>query len=339
MKIKLFSLFLILSLQMAFTSFLEAKHAKLFRTEADEHIYLCQQYNKACELYNKEKWRRAIIEFGKVTCVSPNSEEAAEAYYYLGVSFFQLREYDLANDAFSNYLKASGRSCFFEEVVYYKFCIAEYFKNGQRKRFFKMRYSPRWATAYSMALTIYDEVTVLLPNHELAARSFYSKGELLASMGEYRESIEAYQMLIRRFPRYEFTPQSYLQIAEAYCCLARYELQNPDLLALAELNARKFKEEFPRDEKVELVQGRVACMKEMYAKGLSDIGLFYERVCKPNSAVIYYQNAIEQFPDTAIADFCRERLTSLGCEYEEEEGESCQSEETPVDSELGAENE
>lgn len=313
----LFAFFLLVS-SFLFSSSLQANRVRLFRTETDAQIYLTEHYNKGCEYYNKQDWRCAIDELEKVVYFFPNSEDAADAYYFLGVSFFQLGEYDLANESFSSYLKAPGQPIYFEDAVAYKFCIAEYFKAGQRRRLCKIRYLPKWATARTMALTIYDEVATAMPNNELAALALYSKGDLLQIMGDYRESIESYQLLIRRFPRHELTPQSYLKIAQAYCQVSCYELQNPDLIALAELNVRKFREDFPRDERVELAEGYVCRMKENYARGLSDMGRFYERTKRPSAAIIYYQNAIQEFPDTRIANYCRQRLACLGCEAEED---------------------
>jgi hypothetical protein len=141
-------------------------------------------------------------------------------------------------------------------------------------------------------------------------------------MGNFRDAVDTYQMLIKRFPKNELTPDCYLKIAESFCQQSLYEFQNPDILALAELNVRKFKEEFPRDEKTETADGYVCRIKEMYAKGLCDVGLFYERMGQPEAAIIYYQSSIEEFPDTNVAKYCRRRLACLGRPFEDEEGPS-----------------
>jgi tetratricopeptide (TPR) repeat protein len=306
-------IFLILTLLTSAPLPALVKLKTLFKTEQDADIYVTMHYNKGSEYYNKGQWKRAADEFEKVVFYGSGCT-AADAYYFLGVSFFQLGEYDFANHAFSNYLKTAEHPQYFEDTIQYKFCIAAYFKSGEKRRLFKVRYFPKWATAKTAALHIYDEIIVAIPNHELAAQSLYAKGSLLLSMEEYRESIDAYQTLIRRFPRHELTPQAYLNINKAYCEQSRLDFQNPDLLGLAELNARKFKEEFPRDERVELAEGYVRRIEEMYAKGLYDVGRFYQRIGAPAAAMIYYRSAIEEFPNTSIADCSRLRLESLAGE-------------------------
>ncbi|MFI0434174.1 MAG: tetratricopeptide repeat protein [Parachlamydiaceae bacterium] len=314
MKIKCISLFYLLTALCFCSSSLYAlkPKTKYFKSKEEADCYLMKHYHLGCQSYNQGQWRSASSEFEKVIFYFPCSDEAAEASYYLAVSYFEMKEYDFANEEFSNYLKASQHPAFFIDAVTFKFCIAEHFKQGKRRRPFKMRYLPKWISAQDSALTIYDEVIAALPNHELAIRALYAKGELLHEMREYRESVDAYQTIIRRFPKNDIVPACYLNIADNYVKQAALEFQNPDILALAELNIRKFEEEFPRDERVTIAQQSVFRIKEMYARGLCDLGLFYERIKHPEAAAIYFQSSIEEFPDTSVAKFCRSRLICLG---------------------------
>lgn len=313
-------------------STLSASISKSFKSEEEADCYLTTHYNLGCKHYNRQEWRSASSHFEKVIYFFPCSEAAAEACYYLAICYFEMKEYDFANEEFSNYLKASYHPVFFEDAVYYKFCIAEHFKAGKKKRPFKMRYLPKWVSAQDLALTIYDEVVAALPNHELTILALYSKADLLKKMGEYRDSIETYQTIIRRFPKDEIVPVCYLTIADTYYQQSRYEFQNPDILALAELNLRKFKDDFPRDERVAIAEESVCGIKEMYAKGLCDLGLFYERMGQLDAAAIYYQSSIEEFPDTHVAQFCRSRLLCLGY-TNEEDAVPCEDETAPILSE------
>lgn len=293
-----------------------ATRSKSFKTSAEAENYLNTHFNNGCALYNEKKWKDAAGEFERVVFFCSNQPLAAQAYFYLGVCFFEMKEYDFANTAFSNYLKACEQPEFFEQVIYYKFWIAEYFKSGGKKHYLGLRYCPKWGCGKEMAITIYDEIITTVPNHNLAVASLFSKANLQHSQQEYRDTIETYQTLIRRFPKNELTPQAYLNIAKTYCELSRLEFQNPDLLALAELNVRKFKEDFPRDERVETAEGYVQRIKENYAKGLCDIGRFYERTKNPNSAAIYYQSSVEEFPETDISSYCRYRLNNIELDEE-----------------------
>lgn len=292
---------------------------KPFKSPEEAAIYFNCHYAKGCHYFQREEWRSAAKEFEKVTFFDPNADAVADAHFFLGVSFYHMGEYDFANHEFTSYLKTSQHPTHFGEAIDFKFCIAEAFKAGAQRRLFTLRYCPKCVSAREMAVTIYDEIITAVPNGELTVQALFSKGCLLINMGEYKDSVDAFQTIIRRFPKHEIIPSAYLNVAQAYYHQAKREFQNPDILAFAELNARKFREEFPRESKLEIADEYVKRIKEMYARGLTDLGLFYERTGKPTAAVIYYRSAIEEFPETNYANFARDRLRVLGIEIGDDE--------------------
>lgn len=280
---------------------------------ADQHFKL------GMTAMNNGDWREAVRQFTVVTTNFPTSPIGQEGFYYLGIAECNMEEYDFANDAFSQYLKCQNNPQHFLSAIEYKYYIAEKFRCGARRRPFGTKQLPKWATGQSMALTIYDEVIAAMPSNEMATRALYSKGFLLWEMCEYRDSIESFQLLCKRFPKCELTPDCYVLISRVYLDLCQSEPQNPDILAFAELNARKFKQEFPKEERLAEAENNVQEIKELYASALYETGIFYEKVNKPRASIIYYYNAINQFPDTNIAQRCKERLHVLDPSFSEED--------------------
>lgn len=256
-------------------------------------------------------WYEAIKNFNSLLKYHQDSSLIEDAYYYLGKSYYRMQEYEFANEAFTDYLKFKSNPKFFEEVLAYKFSIAEHFRGGVSRRPFAAQYLPKWLSGYEISLGIYDEVIAAMPSHELAALSYFYKGCLLWKMREYHDSVESYQTFIRRFPKHELAPQAYLNITKVYLEQSRREFQNSDLLAFAEVNVKKFRSEFPRDENVDIAEQEVARIKEVYACGLYETAYFYERIGKPRASLIYYEKAILQFPTTRIAGACRSRLSCM----------------------------
>lgn len=272
---------------------------------AEEHYWL------ACAAYNRKEWKEAAKQFRIVSSNFSSTPLGQDSYFYLGIAYFELEEYEFANDALSTYLSCHANPQYFEEVMEYKFEIANRFKNGAKRHFFGVKQLPMWASGHSHAVEIYDEVIAAVPCHELAAWSIFAKADMHRSDHQYRESIDMYQLLIRRFPKHELAPESYLLISKIYVEQSAYELQNPDLLAFAQINVRRFAQDFPKDERLATAEADVQCLKETYANALYETGQFYERIRKPAASAIYYHNAIEQFPDTAIAQLCRQRLSTI----------------------------
>lgn len=262
--------------------------------------------------FDAEDWGQATIEFSIVALNFPNDPKGHLAHYYLGIAYYYLEEYEFANDALSAYLNAESHPTYFKEAIEYKFAIAEEFRCGAKRRILSSRACPKWADARELTLTIYDEIIAALPSQDIAARALFRKGCLLLNMEEYRDSVETFRMLIRRFPKHELAPESYIAIARVYLCESYGEFQNPDVLALAEINLRKFKEDFPREERIAQAEEDVMAIKELNAQGLYEMGRFYERTGKPCAAIIYYRSAVQRFPETCIVESCLWRLQCLG---------------------------
>lgn len=284
-------------------SFIDAKDVPTLSPE--EH------YQNGVNAFNAGDWNEAATQLRIVAINFPRFCCIEDTYFYLAVSYFNQGELDFANETFTDYLQGSSQPKHYEIAAGYKLTIADRFACGYKKRFFGSKRFPRWAPAKELALEIYDEVIAMLPCHELAARAFYSKGCLLREFREFRESVEAFQGLIRRFPKHELAPESYLAINKIYLEQCQYEFQNPDLLVLAQINLRKFQLAFPREERIAEAEADIYAIKEIYASGFYETGQFFERKKKPHAAIIYYKNALKQFPETSTAQLCKARLDVL----------------------------
>lgn len=293
------------------------QNGKLVNADIVATLPVDQHYNLGIKAMRDCDWREASRQFTIISTQFSSSPYGQESLYHLGVAEYNLSEYDFANDAFSQYLKSQNNPQHFLNAIEYKYYIAEKFRCGARRRFLGTKQLPKWATGRTMALKIYDEVIGAMPSHEIATRALYSKGFLLWEMDEYRDSIDAFQLLCKRFPKSELTPDSYVIISRIYRDLCRSEPQNPDILAFAELNARRFRLEFPKEPRLSEADQNVQQIKELYAGALYDTGKFYEKLNQPRASIIYYYNAINQFPDTQIAQKCKERLHALDPNFSE----------------------
>lgn len=316
MKIKrlcvLFACFCLLSQEVS--AGITIKDGWFVSTEEVATMSAEEHFNEGAQAMACQDWYEAAKQFRIVSCNFPDTAIGQESYYWLGVAYYQLAELDFANDAFTAYLKSQNTPQFFEQTIYYKFNIANRFRLGAKKRLFGTKQLPKWAPAYELAIEIFDEVIAAVPCHDLAAQALYIKGYVRWQEHAYRDCIDVYLQLIRRFPKHELAPLCYLNITNVYLEQSQYEFQNPDLLGLAEINVRRFEQEFPGDERLLQAEYNLQTIKETYAHGLFCTGMFYERTKKPWASVIYYQRAINQFPDTQVAQMCYRRLNFLeGC--------------------------
>lgn len=270
-------------------------------------------YEMGLDAYKQKDYTHATKELTLFLAKYPHSSKAEEARYILGLSYLCLADYGMANAAFSDYLKNSLSPVHFEDVVKYKFFIAEKFRCGAKKRAFNLPYARICASGLQDAKEIYDEVASILPNQEIAGWSLYRKGCLLVSEGAFREGVEAFQTAIRRFPGTVIARQSYVGISFAYLQESKLEANNPDLLCLAMINLKKFKSDFPGDSCIAIVEKQFSGMEEFYAHGFFEMAQFYERTCHLEAAYIYYATTIREFPGTQCAKKAR-RILLEWCE-------------------------
>jgi outer membrane protein assembly factor BamD (BamD/ComL family) len=288
------------------------KNGKFIDTTEMAELPIQDHFNKGIECLKNKDYHEAVHQFKIVTVSFPDAELAYEAYYYLGISYYHAGDMDLANQSLSSYLKTPNNLKHFEQTFRYKLAIGDAFKNGAKKHMFGSKKMPQWFPAKEEAVKVYDEIITSLPNHEITSKALFSKAELLDEEGNFRASREAYQTLIKKFPKTPLAAASYVKISESLLKQVHAEFQNPDLLSLAELNIKKLKTSFPRGEaQIQKAESLFSEMQEIYAQGLYETGSLYERKKEPKASLLYYDSAVSQFPNTKIADKCRERIKAL----------------------------
>jgi len=285
----------------------------------DKYVPICsvqEHYDLGCQEFYKNNWDDALINFMVITYHYQESPFYHDAIFYSGICYYFQSEYDLANKQFDRYLSVGGKLKHFEKVFEFKLEIANYYAKGKKKHIFGWERLPKWAPAKGDALSLFDEIIAALPGKEIAAQALYNKPSLLKIKKEYRESIEALQVLSRRFPKHSLAAESYLRISEIYLDQGRLESQNPDLIALAQVNIQRFVKSFPSDDRIDQAKMNLLAMQEVYAQSLYDTGRFYERKKKHSASSIYYEDTIRKYPGTKAAAKSEERLARLGSAHQ-----------------------
>lgn len=287
------------------------QEGKLVNKEEVATMSVQEHYSAAMGALQKKKWDELVRHATIVTKNFESTPFAFEAYYYLGVGYFNQKEFEAANQAFSTYLKKQTTPKHFEEAIEYKFSIAEKFQKGAKKHVMGWRSLPKWIPAREEALAIYDEVITALPHHDLGAKALYGKGKLLLKDEDFKPSVETFQTLIRRFPKNALAASSYLAIGEVYLERCQTEYPDPDFLELAAINLRKFKQDFPGDGQIAAAETMFKKMQEIYATNLFETAQFFERTKKSQASVLYYTKVVSNYPDTECAILARKRLEVL----------------------------
>jgi len=296
------------------------KSGKLINTDEVATLSVQEHYSAALEAFQKNDWTEVARQATIVIRNFPETPFYQEALYLLGAAMYNVGEYEISNKHLSSYLRKQAALQHFREAIDLKFRIAEQFKDGAKKHMMGWKALPKWVPAYDEALKIYDEVISALPNDDLAARALFGKSFLQLAEEEYASSIETCQTLIRRFPKHELAPEAYVQVAHIYLTESQEKYPDADYLDLAEINMKRFRADFPSDDRLLTVEKIFEEMQEVYANSFYEIGQFFERTKKPHAAVIYYAKIVKTFPNTHSAELSRSRLKTLRPSAEKQTG-------------------
>jgi outer membrane protein assembly factor BamD (BamD/ComL family) len=287
------------------------KGGKVMNVEEVATLSVQEHHSLLLEAMQGQNWQEMIHQANIIIKNFPDTPFYQESFYFLAKAYFSMRDFDIANQHLSNYLKKQTALQHFRDAIELKFQIAEKFRDGYKKHIGGLEMLPKWMPAKDEAVKIYDEVISALPNDDLAAKALYGKGILLLEDQEYTASVETYQTLIRKFPKHPLTPDAYVEIARVYLTQSKDKYPDADYLDSASINLRKFRQDFPMDARVEEAEKIYGTMQEVFAESFYEIAQFYERAKKPHASILYYSKIIKTFPNTKSAELSKKRLKVL----------------------------
>lgn len=286
----------------------------IFALEESELVFEDQtasvtEYNSRLqEALATSNWWSVIDNSDVISYNFPTTPFAQESPYLTGYAYFQMGQFELANQALSAYINHSATHSHFEEAIQLKFEIAEAFQHGKKKRLFGSHKMPAWLPAQENALEIYNEVITVVPHSTMAAKSLLGKAKIQKEFEDYKDSIETLTQLIRKFPKSEEAAAAYLEVNRVYLTQCKSTSLDLDLLDLASVNLKKFRLSFPREERLEEATKLFLETEELFAQNLFETGKFFEKTKKIAASKIYYNKVISKYPSTDAAKLAREKI-------------------------------
>ncbi|AEB41377.1 hypothetical protein CPE1_0076 [Chlamydia pecorum PV3056/3] len=273
--------------------------------------YSAEEYFSQGQVFlERQHYRRALLCFGMISHHFPSHTLHSQALFFTGKCYFELGQPDLADKAFAIYLQQPDAE-YSEELFSIKYAIAESFAHGKRKHLFLLEGFPKLGNADEDALRIYDEVLTAFPNQDLGAQALYSKADLLIVKKDLAEAIKILKKLTLQFPFHSLSPKAFVRLSEIYLQQAQKEPHNVQYLSLAKINEEAMLKQHPNHPLNQVVSANVLQMCERYAAGLYSTGRFYEKKKKHSAAKIYYQTALEHYPQTSLVAKCNKRLQRI----------------------------
>lgn len=266
-----------------------------------------EQYEWAMSFYEAKDYQRAAAEFEKLTKNFEYSEYAAKSQYYVGLCYENMGKFYIA---FQNYQKTVDNFPHIEnmdEIIAREFNIAN---------IYAVKESPKVLgtdimTSMERAIEIYKKVVDNSPYGKLADEAQFKLGEALKKVERYDEAIIAFQKIADDYPSSKFADKAKYEVAT---CAYKSSLK-PDYDIESTDKAIKAFEEFSQGNSTEDLSKEASStiqrLKDKSAEKSMSVAKFYESQKHYESAIIYYQDVVDRFPDSSLINTAIAKIEEL----------------------------
>ncbi len=265
------------------------------------------QLDWAISFFNQKDWDRAIDEFEKLVNTFPTSRLAAEAVYYEGLCWEQKGDLAKAAETYQKLVDRYPYSDRIKEAIKREFEIANEFSSGSKVKMLGVAVLP----GQDKALEIYTHIVKNAPYGSYGDQAQFQTGELYKRLGEYDLSRKAYQTVVDEYPNSELVPKARYQIAYSSMMASKKSQYNEQHAEQAIQEFKEYKEKFPVEPQALEADESIKVIRREKADRDLKVAEFYEDQKKWKSAKVYYEELIQNYPETSAAVEAKKRLDGV----------------------------
>ncbi len=249
-------------------------------------------------------YKKALRETQKFVEFYGEAPEADENQFLRGEIKLAMDDYMDAAKEFQQVITGYPESDLFDDVIAKQYEIGDRFYALGEKRlgdeeWYKFRFFRK--KPFKQAIEVYSMVIENQPFTAAAAEAQYKVGLCHYTREEYQEAAFEYRRVVEDYAGSDWVDEAAYGLAMCYygeSMPPAYD-QSPSYLTVEAIDI--FKERYPSDARVAELEPKRTEMVENIAEQRFETGKFYERRRMFDSARIYYQLVVEEFPGTEAA--------------------------------------
>lgn len=264
------------------------------------------QLEFAKRLFDSKSYEEAKKEFKKLIKNYPKALEAAESQYYLGA--IEEKQGSLY-EAFLAYQKVIDKYPFSErigEIIELEFNIGEEFMAGSKRKALGIT-----LPVDNPSIEIFTKVVENSAYGPLAPKAQYKLGLVLKSLERYYEAEDAFNRVVTSYPESEWAEPAKFQLAVTRASVSKSPAYDQGATREAKQKFEEFVIEHPDAILAPEAEKHIQVLNTKEAEGLFSAGLFYEKQSAWEAAKIYYNDVINNYPDSGWASKAAERLSIM----------------------------
>ena len=262
-----------------------------------------EQLLYSMDFFEAKDYKKALTEFNKIIKYYKRSEAASEAQYYIGRCYEELGN---PYHAFESYQKVIDDYPFTQrtdDIVEREYNIAEKLYQGEKTKFLGVSFK----ALPEQTIEVYKKVVSNAPYSSYAPLAQFRIGELYKKIEFYNEAREAFEKIVEDYPDSGIATEAKFQMALCASIASGGIAYDQTLAKEAMKEFDEFAKENPDSELVQRVEKEKKDLIEKRAGSCMSTARFYERIGKYNSAALYYNKIVEDFPESSIAPAALER--------------------------------
>jgi len=266
-----------------------------------------EQLDWAMGLYMEKNYDGAISEFKKLIKYYPNSPQACDSQYLIGRSYEDLSNFYEAFKAYQKVIDIYPYTQKVEEVIERQYRIGDLYFAGHKDKFLGLSV----VSPLERALEIFQKVVENAPYGKYAASSQYKAGIILRKLERFDEAKQAFLKLEKNYPDTSFAQEAKYQIGiSSYKISPKSDYtQEETESSIKEMEG--FIKESPQSPLQEDARKVLADLNNRKAESVYKIAQFYERQKYFDSAILYYEDIVNNYANTTWAAKSLERISIL----------------------------
>ena len=283
-----------------------------------------EQFDYAEDYEKKSNFDQAYKEYQKLVKHFPDSVLAGRAQFRSARCLEKIGRYSKAFKMYQAVLDKYPDFDQMDNVLDRQFAIAEMYYHGKKKELPFI--GIRLFSGKSDAVKFFNQIAENAPFSKYAEKGKFMAGVILEDLGRYEDDSDGqgatntYRYVVEHFPDGEFADDAQYRIAMCYYIVAGKSRHNNKAFAGAIRNFKKYIRLYPTGEFVEEAKKKISELDFRTAKSTFEVGEYYEKHKKVDSALIYYREVVEKYPLSEWAEKAEEKINTLS--PKEQEGES-----------------
>ncbi|MCQ9208795.1 MAG: outer membrane protein assembly factor BamD [Omnitrophica bacterium] len=263
-----------------------------------------KQFDWARGFFESEDYKRAIIEFEKLIRNYPLSKLASLAQFHIGLCYENKGKYYKAFEEYQLVIDKYPYTEKVEEIVEREYRIANLFYTGQKAKLFGVAMLP----AKDKAIEIFAKVVENSPYGKYADIAQYKLGQCYIDMKDYINAALAFKKIIESYPKSPLVDDAKYQIAMCAASSTSGPEYNEEDTDKAINEFKDFVKRYPDSQMEKEARHFIDTLESQKAEKSFNIAQFYEKRGSLKSAVIYYEEVLEEYPQSEWAAKAMERL-------------------------------